>query len=183
MAKKKPSDDQEPEATGEPQADDATSDVSTLEHEHYLQIREMNRDVQKIYWEWDAAKENAAALKKELDKLRSELTTLIARGPDPQLPLFGNDADESWKSRSINVLAISDSLANKLDEAGIGTLGDLKAFWDEGKLLCDLKGIGDEKSATIADAWAEYCKSHSEIFGAETAGEESTDGDGEETAA
>lgn len=178
MAKKKPEDDQEPDATGEPQADDSSSAVATLEHEHYLQIREMNRDVQKIYWEWDAAKENAGALKKELDKLRSELTTLIARGPDPQLPLFGSDADDSWKGRSVNVLAISDSLATKLEEAGLATLGELKVFWDGGGMLCDLAGVGTEYAAKVADAWQDYAKDHPEVYGED--GAPATD-DGEVT--
>lgn len=157
----------------EPEAEETASNVSAAEHEHYLQIREMNRDVLKVYWEWDAAKENAGALKKELDGLRSELTQLISRGPDPQLPLsFGEPADDSWRRRSLGVLAIGESLAEKLGEGGLSTLGELQVFWDGGGLLSDVAGVGTEYAAKVANAFANYAKEHPEVYGEQATSEE-----------
>lgn len=154
-------------------SEETAPNVSAGEHEHYLQIRDMNRDVLKVYWEWDAAKENAGALKKELDGLRSELTQLISRGPDPQLPLsFGDAVDDSWRSRSIGVLAIGESLTEKLAEGGLSTLGELRVFWDGGGLLSDVVGVGAEYAAKVADAFADYAKEHPEVYGEQTASEE-----------
>lgn len=164
MAKKKAKSDDEKEPEAAAVAIEPEPQPDTPEHDHYLRIRELNREVMSSRWEWESAKETAAARKKTFDSLMMDLTQEIARGPEV-MPLFDAPEAEAWKSRPLSDLSIADGIISTLAENGISTLGELKAFWDGGKLLCDCSGIGAEKSATVADAFHAYGEKHPEVFG------------------
>ncbi len=145
---------------------------------HYAEIKHRNADVLAKFFEWEAAHAHAVALKKDLESMRKDLNQFIANGKDPQRGLDFDEEDDDdsapakrpkgepeWKSRSVSVLGIPPGLITKLAEGAIETLGHLQAFWESGRVLTELKGIGDEKAATIADAWAEYAKTHHELYG------------------
>lgn len=70
-----------------------------------------------------------------------------------------------WRFRSLDVLGLSDGIISKLAEHDIHTLGELSDFWSSGELLSNYRGFGSEKSATVADAWADYGKDNPEVFG------------------
>ena len=139
------------------------STPAALMQEHYAAIRELNAQVDRAHAEWEASKEETAAKKKDLERLHGDLRRLI-RNPDDQLGLPFGDAD--WRCRSLRVLpGLTDALVDKLAEAGLETLGHLKDYWDGGKYLEDLKGVGPEKSSLITDAFADYAKEHPEVYG------------------
>jgi hypothetical protein len=137
----------------------------SLKERHYLQIRELTREVKGARTEWHDAKDEAAYRKKEYDRLNDKLLELISRGPEPQkmLPGFSEGAD-AWRGRPVSELGLPDSLNESMEAEGIKTLGDLQSFWNGGKYLSDIKGIGPEKSATVADAFADYGAAHPELF-------------------
>jgi len=155
--------------------------VEALELEHYHQIRELNKSVRSLYFDWKNAKEETATLKKDLDARNEELQKLISRGPEAPLPLFAPPkpkADEptpaaaaapeaaaEWKTRPVTVLGLADGAVRYLDEGGIATLGDLAAFWIGKRELVELANIGPETAAAIADAYAEYGAAHPELYG------------------
>jgi hypothetical protein len=187
MAKRKNADDEQeptPESNDETQAVEAAVETDTPEHDHYIRIRELNREVLSARWEWESAKESAAAKKKTFDSIMLDLTSLIARGPEV-LPLFDGNAGEEWKGRPITVLNLADGINDTLGDAGISTIGELKDFWAADKSLEDCRGIGPEKAATISDAFHKYAEKHPEVFGQPAPESEGSTQDGppEETAA
>jgi hypothetical protein len=82
------------------------------------------------------------------------LRQLIRRGPDSQLPLpFAEESeqepDDAWKQVPIaDVLELTDKQAEKLQEAGIKTVGDFELL-RAGEGITSLKGVGQ----ATADAW------------------------------
>jgi hypothetical protein len=172
-----------PIADDEPESDAAPSDYTKREQEHYAAIVALNVRVEVAHNEWTMAKEEAKDRKTAYDALAGMLVDLIKRGPDPQktldfagsesagddegdLTLFSPDTEPEWRSRPIEALGMSAAMNRRLDEGGIGTLGDLADFWrDENRALTELAGIGAEKAATIADVWATYTAAHREVYG------------------
>lgn len=169
----------EPRATAAPTFHPESA--TALELEHYHQIRELNKSVRSLFFEWKTAKEETATLKKDLDARNEELQKLISRGPEAPLPLFAPpkpkadeptpaadatpEAPAEWKSRPVTVLGLADGAVRYLDEGGIATLGDLAAFWIGKRELVELANIGPETAAAIADAYAEYGAAHPELYG------------------
>lgn len=152
------------------QAEPELTPAQIAEHAHYEQIIRLNEEVCTAKSKWSAAKDKASALKKEYDALAGELSTLIKDGPELQqrLPLKDGASpipNDAWRSQPVNVLDISESLAEKLAECSLPTLGDLSDFWKAGKVLTDFNGIGETKAASIADAFADYGTKHPELFG------------------
>jgi DNA-directed RNA polymerase alpha subunit len=64
--------------------------------------------------------------------------------------------DESWKTVSLHDLTMPGTTAQKLEEAEIRTLGDLAAWNDSGKLLTDIKGVGEKAAEKIEAALDEF---------------------------
>lgn len=161
--------------------EEAKAENESLKERHYQQIRDLNREVKDARAEWQDAKDTASSLKKAYESKNDKLHELISRGPDPQkiLPGFTDGADQ-WRVRPIRDLAISDGIIETLEAEGISSLGDLQRFWDSGKYLSDIKGIGPEKSATVADAFADYGASHPELFTEQIQPDEDAEGEGED---
>lgn len=68
--------------------------------------------------------------------------------------------DESWREVEISSLDIADSLATKLYESSIETIGDLTDWQSSGKQLTDIKGVGQAKADKIADAMEAFWKAN-----------------------
>lgn len=144
---------------------------SDLESEHYQAILEKAEEVGKANYEWSVAKEQAAELKKRFDRLDGEMLALIQRGPERQRPLPFSDGEEAqeneeWKEFGLGSLDISESIAAKLVDEGIETLGQLQEYLAD-KPLTSIKGIGAEKAAAVADAFADFWTTHPEFCEAE----------------
>lgn len=166
------------EESNEGQADEQepqkpTKTVSELEHEHYERICEKNLQVREAGADYDEAKAEANQLKKRFDRLTAELSDLIVQDPrQHRLPFTENEQGEQavavedlYKSKSTYELGLPVGLTEKLVDAGLGTLGELQDFWQSGKQLADITGIGEEKSAQVVDAFSEYGRLHPELFG------------------
>jgi len=64
--------------------------------------------------------------------------------------------DESWKTVSLHDLTMPGTTAQKLAEAEIRTVGDLSAWTESGKLLTDIKGVGEKAAEKIEAALDEF---------------------------
>lgn len=153
--------------------------------EHLAVIKDKGDDADRAYAAWCDASATAKELKKVYEGRMGELRTLIRNGSaQTRLDWDGGDDDDSrpdagpkpaappaaneqpaWMREPLSVLKLPESLIAKLAEGAIETLGHLKAFWDAGRVLNDLKGIGAEKAARIADAFDVYAKAHPEVWG------------------
>lgn len=65
-------------------------------------------------------------------------------------------SDDEWRSVGIAALNMPGKTPQTLIDAGISTLGELADYTNAGKLLTDLKGIGEGKAEKILDALAGY---------------------------
>jgi hypothetical protein len=167
--------------------------ASEEEVAHYNQILWQNQRLLDKRVEYHEARAEARDLRKELGSMMDELVWMIRRGPDPQKqfrfadpddelrgdggdkPAGGTDADDEdrstpepaaddWRKWRVDQLGLSRGLATLLCDFGLETLGQLRDFWRDGKVLHEaIKGLGEEKAAKVADAWAKFSKDHPEI--------------------
>lgn len=149
--------------------------------EHLAVIKAKGDEADVAYANWCDAAATAKELKKVYEGRMGELRSIIRNGnAQTRLPFAAADEDDEtpvkpataaeqpeWMGRPLSVLNLPESLVEKLAEGAIETLGHLKAFWDAGRVLNDLKGIGSEKAARVADAWASYAAEHPEVFNAD----------------
>lgn len=178
MAKKKAAPKKAKPAASDQAADKPVDELTPAMKrrlDHLTAIESQNVEVQKKMLAVDNARQEHADAKKELENAIGELRLLIAEGPDPQQRLgFPEDGAEGsadapaagpkWKRRNVDVLGLTAGVLKKLDALGIGTLGDLKDYWDAGKMLHNEKGWGPETAAKVADHWATYQKEHPETW-------------------
>lgn len=66
---------------------------------------------------------------------------------------------------SIDVLGLTEKKNEKLIGAGLGTLGELHDYWQTGKSLRDIKGVGEALDTEFKDAFSDYGAEHPEVFG------------------
>lgn len=122
---------------------------------HYEQILDLNVRVQVARQQWEEAKGEASYKRKQFDMLADRLSELIAAGPDWQRRLFADDADEdlsdSWREVRIEeALALTPKQIERLDEAGITTIGQLEDL-RAGAGLTSIGGIGQGTADKIED--------------------------------
>lgn len=128
--------------------------------------------VQKIYGqsclEWEEAHAHAGELKKTMEKNQARLNGVAADivairsgNYTPPLP-FGLDelapeatGPDAWKAVPLSSLGLSPKVIEKLEDAGLRTLGALAAWT---KPLTDVKGIGEAAAEKIEEATARYWK-------------------------
>ena len=136
--------------------EEGQAEVTKQESDHLAEIRALNKKFVEANLKWEILKDKTSAAKKFSDELGKELSGLISRGPDSQLELAfggdgdqdsGADGDDEWEAVPIEkALALSASQLEKLEGAGVRTMGELEAFRaDPG--LSSIKGFG-EKSIT-----------------------------------
>jgi len=130
------------------------------EEKHCDDIIRLNHAVRIAELEYEDAKSEASAAKRRWEQLQAKLTSLIAQGanPQPELPFPEETVPtEDWKSVAIeSVLELTDKQAEKLEEAGIKTVGQFEHLrsgqmdgYPDG--LRSLKGVGQK----TVDAWEE----------------------------
>lgn len=153
-----------------------SAEVPSKEMRHYEEIVALNSEVCQAYRELEDSRSHTKALKEIYTSKCAALSVLISEGPDPQLVLpFAESAKPgstappaAWMVRPLGVLGLAPALTSRLENNGLETLGQLDAFWKEGKLLTSIRGIAAEKAAAVADAYAQYGKDHPEIYGLES---------------
>lgn len=117
---------------------------------------------------WSAAHREAGELKKEmeaeqnlLNKLADEMREISQGNYTPRLPFPADDAPahdavDAWRLVPLVDLDMPASVAAMLEDARLPTLGALADYTRAGKLLTDIKGIGQAKADQIEDATAAY---------------------------
>lgn len=152
---------------------------------HYAEICDRTIEVQAALAEWQSAKDLASSLKKDYDRLNERLLSFISAGPEKQKRLFDDRAEtqsnDTWRLMPVSELKIAAGLVEKLETEGLGTLGDLQDFWRARKNLHDLSGIGPEKAAAVADAFADFGAAHPELFNPTVAEPETSEADESES--
>ncbi len=170
-----------------------------LKRAHYEEIVALGKRVEEAKRGWDSLKVETTEAKKEYEGLLAAYLRLTRRDPMQRTLLVEPHAelenppvvDDSWRKLEITVLDLAPAAVDKLFQAGVMTLGDLQDYWQSGKQLCDIKGIGEASDTAIRDAFSTYGVEHSEIFGeaplaegegdAEPEDEEDDDSDDEES--
>jgi len=104
-----------------------------------------------------ALKEEATNAKKAWEGLVLELQAIIDDGASGQmrLPLAG-DGDDAWRDETMQSLGVTGKLLEKLQDAGIRTLGDWTDWYGEGLARKPIKGLGDAMLEKIADLCERY---------------------------
>jgi len=149
---------------------------------HHDAIMAKSRQVNAARGYWLDLRDQTKEAKIEFNEQSSQLLGLINQGAaQTRLPfedatttpteIVAPAAGAEWKSRLLTVLALPETLCERLAESAIETLGHLKVFWDAGRSLRDLPGIGESKDTLVKDRWADYGKEHPEIYGVQTAAE------------
>jgi len=137
-----------------------SDDLSPLQKQHYDGIIRLNHAVRIAELDYEDAKSEASAAKRRWEQLQAKLTSLIAQGanPQPELPFPEETVPtEDWKSVAIeSVLELTEKQAEKLEEAGIKTVGQFEHLrsgqmdgYPDG--LRSLKGVGQK----TVDVWEE----------------------------
>lgn len=137
-----------------------SDDLSPLQKQHYDGIIRLNHAVRIAELDYEDAKSEVSAAKRRWEQLQAKLTSLIAQGanPQPELPFPEETAPtEEWKSVAIeSVLELTEKQAEKLEEAGIKTVGQFEHLrsgqmdgYPDG--LRSLKGVGQK----TVDVWEE----------------------------
>lgn len=129
--------------------------IEALKH-----ILELNGRIRRAGVVFADATDAAKAAKKHYEGLQKDLGLFIA-GLEKPMPLFDGKAesngqaaeDGSWREEDIEAIGLEfglpASVASKLAEAGIVTLGQLADWTASGKELNDIPGIGDAKCESI----------------------------------
>lgn len=158
-------------ANGEPPKETPTQSLSDAERDHYEAIIQKQREVAAAQLDYDITKEQAAGKKKWLELVANHLSCLIADGPqrpDPQKKLpfdaaspEATPADEpgepsvEWQKTPITeILTLTDKQRDKLEEAGIWTIGQFEhvrggRHVDYPDGLRSIKGVGEK----TVDKW------------------------------
>jgi hypothetical protein len=121
------------------------SELTELERAHYNRIRELEASIREYDVAYQMAKAKAQDAKKDLELAIIDLRLCISKGPDMQKRL---DFDSAWESVPIStVLTLTEKQLDKLNEAGIYTVGQFEAVrggkdnrYPGG--IIDLPGIG-----------------------------------------
>lgn len=135
-------------------------DFTERRQAHYDEIVRLNEVCLRAGYEYEDAKLEANAAKKRYEQLQGKLNSLISQGANPQMELkFPADPKEApkeaWKDVPIGeVLQMTDKQAEKLEAAGIKTVGQFEHLrsgqmdgYPDG--LRSVKGVGEK----TVDAW------------------------------
>ena len=151
------------ESESDAEDESSANALTEAEREHYESIKGLAEEVNAATIKHESAKHRSKVAKESLEDLQAQLSTLINSGPripDPQKQLpfseLGSesaelDADpDAWKRVDIQiVLKLTDSQREKLEAAGITTVGRLEFVRagqdsDFPRGLRSIKGFGDK---------------------------------------
>lgn len=164
--------------------DDKERELSAKQKQHYDEICRLNHAVRCAEADYELAKAEASSAKRYWEQLQAKLSSLIAQGanPQPELPFPEETAPtEDWKSVAIgSVLDLTDKQAEKLEEAGIKTVGQFEHLrsgqmdgYPDG--LRSLKGVGQK----TVDAWEDQMVEWLSVHSRESQAAEAAESDGE----
>lgn len=167
--------EQEGEAEGDASEQNQSAQASDSDQDLLAKIREQEQLVAACEDRLTDAKEEVKECRERFDVEVAKLRGLI-RGSQEKHPLFDESspiATESlshkndgkladWRDVEISALNVPDSLATKLYESSIETIGDLVDWQSVGKTLTDIKGVGQSKADKIADALEEFWRANSQ---------------------
>lgn len=161
-------------------------EMSEIEKQHYEAIKEKSAEVARLLLEWTQLRGDASEAKKEYDQTVAELTHLINRGPDYQRKLEFDDTEDgetlAWREEPIaSNLGLSAKVLEKLEEAGIETIGQLEDR-RAGDGLTSITGIGQATADKIEQQILDWLDENRDKFGEviEDASDDSEDGSDEE---
>ena len=147
-------------------ATDGTGELLRVKQQ-WAAVVELNMEVEQASREWADAKEVAKDAKEAYDASVMRLRAAIKRVNDPQqeLPFPPEDGglhgdDGEWRSVELEELGIVGTLAERLIDAGLTTLGAISDYTAADKRLTDIKGIGDGKAEKIQAACADWWSRH-----------------------
>ena len=168
MAKRTAIEEQTAKATKDsPQGASESSAYTKVEQKHYEQIRQKERDVERLATKAEQTKEAASVAKKAFEAASSELREFIHLGPDLQQKLPGMDGEkpkEEWRTLSIENLGVGVKVKVALNRALLSTLGELTDFiakHDE-DWWRDLEGIGPGAAEKIQESYVKFWEQHPE---------------------
>ena len=130
----------------------STDPMPEAERKHYEDILKMNVLVREAQDSHDVAKSRAKAAKEVLDEYSMRLSVLISEGPqkpDPQKELPFEEVPP-WRDTPVTeVLKLTEKQIEKLEEAGIKTIGRLEDVRggqdpDYPRGLRSIKGFGEK---------------------------------------
>jgi hypothetical protein len=128
------------------------------EHEHYVQICEMNAMVQKLAKIAADKREEATTARKDWEQHQVALSELIESGPDSQMRFeFGDTREIQIK----DVPHIRPSDRRTLAGGGVHSLGQLADCVE----LTDVKGIGRAAADRIAGALEDFWEDNPDLAG------------------
>lgn len=141
-------------------------------------IREANAEVDRRRLSYEDAKDLAASRKKSYELAVEELQEVIRKATEPTPPLVEfaeKQQEDAW--RAVPLTEALEGLPPKvywaLNAADLVTMGDYADFCNSGKVLGDLKGIGEAKLSQIMTAeeafWARWNKQRQQGQGGEEA--------------
>lgn len=159
-------------------------EMTTLEHEHYEEIKELNNEFREEYAEWEFLKDKTSAAKKTVDEIGKRLSYLIARGPEKQHKLPFEDSTKgevlAWREASVaESLGLTTSVLEKLASAGVTTIGELEDL-RAGSGLRSIKGIGQATVDKIEAQVLEWLDENRDKFGEVIEGSEDNEDDSDD---
>ena len=142
-------------------------DPTTAANQHDLdrlhEIEEQERRVQKAEDQWKGLQQQTKAAKEAFDYTVDKLRQLIRERDGA--PLFNGNANEtsinheSWRDTEVDDLGehgLTIPVVAALKEADLNTLGDIADYTASGKLLTDIKGIGNAKAEAIENCMTRW---------------------------
>lgn len=184
--------DHDPVNADEPQASDPCPEekenpVNAAARQSLDRICLRQRECRKLELEWVQINESAKAAKKQWEASVEKLSRIIESEGEPTLfnqhvadavhdgEIIDADfmtepatEDDSWKAVPLTDLGIT-TLAAKLAEAGISTVGELAAYTEPNasgyaKRLSDIKGIGGKKCELVEEALTKFWSTRKSVF-------------------
>ena len=100
--------------------------------------------------------------KKAVESAQADLNDLIDQLENPTPTLFTSKTDQPWRATTLDELGISGKAAEKLaeNEPPLTTLGAIADWTAAGRLLGEVKGIGESTATKIEEAMDLWWKEH-----------------------
>ena len=145
----------------------AKSDELTEADEFERRLKSADDKIREADVEIESLKSKLKSAKARQEEYVGELREIVRQGrhAGQSMPLFDRQPEpapkpsvklhEPWREWSLAKIGLSDSIVEKLAEAGYSTAGQIAGFSSKGGILTDIAGIGEATADKIDDALAE----------------------------
>jgi len=157
------------------QEEETSLDVLKRKARHLKAIRSMSSKCREAERDMITAKERAKAAKLTWEGMVLQMQRLIDDGESGQMKLFDNDDDEDqeehqaeakssaeendeWMYVELAAIGVKGKLLEKLEDAGVCTLGEWTKWHGQGVNREPIKGVGEGAIEKIADLCEVYWK-------------------------